>query len=128
MEARFFLPYNPRKPSSLILIKNKKGQFNVPFGRYHNPLICDADKLRMASYALRNAELHCSNYRETLETYAKPGDFVYIDPPYHPISQYSDFKRYTAEFFYADDQRALAQTVRKLAEQGCSVVVSNSHC
>ena len=107
---------------------NKKGQFNVPFGRYDNPLICDADRLRAASYALRNVELRCSNYQETLETYAGPDDFVYIDPPYHPVSQYSDFKRYTAEFFYADDQRALAQTVKELAQQGCSIVVSNSHC
>lgn len=106
---------------------NKKGQFNVPFGRYENPLICDANKLRAASYALRNVELRCSNYQETLETCAKPGDFVYIDPPYHPVSQYSDFKRYTAEFFYADDQRALSEKVKKLAHHGCSVVVSNSY-
>ena len=107
---------------------NKKGQFNVPFGRYENPLICDTERLRAASYALRNVELRCSPYQETLERYARPGDFIYIDPPYHPISQYSDFKRYTAEFFYADDQRVLAQMVKNLAQQGCSVMVSNSYC
>jgi DNA adenine methylase len=107
---------------------NKQGQFNVPFGRYRNPLICDPERLRAASYALRNAELCGADYQETLRQYAKPGDFVYIDPPYHPVSKYSDFKRYTAEFFYIDDQRVLAKTARELTQQGCCVLVSNSYC
>ena len=107
---------------------NKQSQFNVPFGRYKNPLICDPERLRAASYALRNAELHCADYQETLRQYAKPGDFVYIDPPYYPVSKYSDFKRYTAEFFYTDDQRVLAEMVKKLAQLGCYVLVSNSYC
>ena len=107
---------------------NKQGQFNVPFGRYSNPLICDAERLRAASHALRNAELRCADYRDTLQMFASSGDFVYIDPPYHPVSQYSDFKRYTAEFFYAEDQRQLARRVKELAMQGCSVLVSNSYC
>lgn len=107
---------------------NKQGQFNVPFGRYKNPLICDPERLRAASYVLRNAELHCADYQETLRRCAKPGDFVYIDPPYHPVSIYSDFKRYTAEFFYRDDQRVLASTAKELARQGCYVLVSNSYC
>ena len=107
---------------------NKQGHFNVPFGRYKNPLICDPERLRAASYALRNAELRCANYQETLQQCAKPGDFIYIDPPYHPVSKYSDFKRYTLEFFYADDQRALAKTVKGLAGDGCYVLVSNSSC
>lgn len=107
---------------------NKRGQFNVPFGRYTNPLICDPERLRAASYALRNAELRCADYLDTLQHYAKPGDFIYIDPPYHPVSKYSDFKRYTVEFFYVDDQHALAKMAKKLAQQGCHVLVSNSHC
>jgi DNA adenine methylase len=107
---------------------NKQGQFNVPFGRYTNPVICDAERLRAASYALRNAELRCADYHDTLQMFARPGDFVYIDPPYHPVSQYSDFKRYTAEFFYAEDQRQLARTAKQLAQRGCSVLASNSYC
>ena len=107
---------------------NKQGRFNVPFGRYSNPVICDAEKLRAASYALRNAELCCADYQETLGTFARPGDFIYIDPPYHPVSQYSDFKRYTTAFFYAEDQRLLAHNAKELAKQGCSVLVSNSYC
>lgn len=107
---------------------NKQGQFNVPFGRYTNPVICDSERLRAASYALRNAEIQCADYQETLQRYAKPGDFVYIDPPYHPVSKYSDFKRYTAEFFYADDQRALAKIAKELAQCGCYILISNSFC
>lgn len=107
---------------------NKQGQFNVPFGRYTNPIICDVERLRAASYALRNAELHCAGYQETLDLYAKPGDLVYLDPPYHPISKFSDFKRYTTEFFYTEDQRLLAYAVKKLAQQDCTVLASNSYC
>jgi DNA adenine methylase len=107
---------------------NKQGQFNVPFGRYKNPVICDTERLRAASYVLRNAELRCSDYQETLDLYAKPGDLVYLDPPYHPISKFSDFKRYTTEFFYTEDQRLLAHSVKKLARQDCTVLASNSYC
>ncbi|HLZ80596.1 MAG TPA: DNA adenine methylase [Ktedonobacteraceae bacterium] len=107
---------------------NKQGQFNVPFGRYTNPVICDAERLRAASFALRNTELLCANYQETLDTFAKPGDLIYIDPPYHPVSKYSDFKRYTAEFFYKEDQYLLAHSIKKLAQQGCTVLASNSYC
>ena len=107
---------------------NKQGRFNVPFGRYKNPSICDAERLRAASYALRNTELHCAGYQETLDMFAKPGDLIYLDPPYHPVSKYSDFKRYTAEFFYTEDQRLLAHSVKKLAREDCTVLASNSYC
>ena len=107
---------------------NKQGQFNVPFGRYSNPVICDVERLRAASYALKNAELRCASYQETLREIAQPGDFIYLDPPYHPVSRYSDFKRYTAAFFYEDDQRALATLVKELAERGCFILLSNSYC
>lgn len=107
---------------------NKQGQFNVPFGSYNNPVICDAERLRAASYVLRNTELCCADYQETLRRFAKSGDFIYIDPPYHPVSKYSDFKRYTAEFFYEEDQRILAKTVKELAQQSCYALVSNSYC
>ena len=107
---------------------NKRGQFNVPFGRYQNPIICDTERLRAASYALKGTELFCADYQETLRNFTKPGDFVYIDPPYHPVSKYSDFKRYTSEFFYIDDQRKLARISKELAGQGCYILVSNSYC
>ena len=107
---------------------NTKGLFNVPFGTYKNPLICDAEGLRAASYALRHADLRCADYQETLRDAAQPGDFIYLDPPYHPIARRSNFKHYTAESFSDNDQRTLAGLVKELVERGCHVLLSNSYC
>jgi len=107
---------------------NKKNEFNVPIGRYSNPTICDEDKLIAASKALQNTVIECGDYREVLTRYASRGDLVYIDPPYHPISDYSDFKRYTKEFFYKEDQVVLRDFIRQLKAKGCFVIASNSHC
>lgn len=106
---------------------NKKGQFNVPFGKYKNPKICDEDGLKAASEALRKAEIVCGDYLLILERYAQPGDFVFLDPPYLPISEYSDFKRYTKEQFYEEDHVELAKMVKTLHERGCYVILTNSN-
>lgn len=106
---------------------NRRGQFNVPYGRYTNPTICDEDSLRAASLALQGAEIVLGDYKDVLRQHAGPGDFVYLDPPYLPISVYSDFKRYTKEQFYESDHRALAAEVRRLHELGCYVVLTNSN-
>lgn len=107
---------------------NTKGLFNVPFGTYKNPLICDAEGLRAASYALRDADLRCADYQETLRDTAQPGDFIYLDPPYYPITRRSNFKHYTAETFSDNDQRTLAGLIKELVERGCHVLLSNSYC
>ena len=106
---------------------NKKGHFNVPFGRYVNPTICHPEALRSASEALRTARLLDADYREVLHQYAQPGDFVYLDPPYLPTGKYSDFKRYTAAQFYEEDHRDLADDVRYLDGLGCHVLLTNSN-
>lgn len=106
---------------------NKKGQFNVPYGKYVNPKICDADALYAASRVLKKAEILCGDYMLVLEHYAQPGDFVFLDPPYLPISEYSDFKRYTKEQFYEEDHVELAKTVMRLHEMGCHVILTNSN-
>lgn len=106
---------------------NKKGQFNVPYGKYKNPKICDVDGLYAASEALKKAEIICGDYLLVLEHYAQPGDFVFLDPPYLPISEYSDFKRYTKEQFYEEDHVELAKMVMTLHERGCTVVLTNSN-
>ena len=106
---------------------NKKGHFNVPFGRYVNPTICHSEALRSASEALGTARLLDADYREVLHQYAQPGDFVYLDPPYLPTGKYSDFKRYTAAQFYEEDHRELAEDVRYLDRLGCHVLLSNSN-
>ncbi|HEY6901406.1 MAG TPA: Dam family site-specific DNA-(adenine-N6)-methyltransferase [Puia sp.] len=106
---------------------NKKGQFNVPFGRYANPRIVDEETLLAASQALRKATILNGDYKVVLQTHARPGDFIFLDPPYLPISQYSDFKRYTREQFYEEDQRELAAEVRRLQELGCHILLTNSN-
>ncbi len=104
---------------------NSQGQFNTPFGRYRNPRICDPVTLRAASEALQNTALVVGDYGGALQE-ARKGDFVYLDPPYVPVSKYSDFKRYTREQFRESDQRELAQEFRRLTEIGCHVMLSNS--
>lgn len=106
---------------------NRSGQFNTPFGKYKNPKICDIDALRLASEALRKADILCGDYILVLEHYAHPGDFVFLDPPYLPISENSDFKRYTKEQFYEDDHVELAKMIDTLHERGCYVILTNSN-
>ena len=106
---------------------NKQGKFNVPYGKYKNPKICDEDGLRAASAALKKAEILCGDYLLVLDHYAQPGDFVFLDPPYLPISEYSDFKRYTKEQFSEEDHIELAKIIMRLHERGCHVVLTNSN-
>ena len=106
---------------------NRSGQFNTPFGKYKNPKICDIDALRLASEALRKADILCGDYILVLEHYAQPGDFVFLDPPYLPISENSDFKRYTKEQFYEYDHVELAKMIGTLHERGCYVILTNSN-
>lgn len=106
---------------------NKKGAFNVPYGKNKNPRICDVDSLTAASLALQNKSIITGDYLEVLRNHAEPGDLVYLDPPYLPISQYSDFKRYTKEFFYEEDHVRLANEVKRLYELGCTIVLTNSN-
>ena len=106
---------------------NKQGQFNVPYGKYKNPKICDEDGLRAASTALKKADILCGDYLLVLEHYAQAGDFVFLDPPYLPISEYADFKRYTKEQFYEEDHVELAKMIMTLHKRGCHVILTNSN-
>jgi len=106
---------------------NQKGQFNAPFGRYSNPKICDIEALYAASAVLQRATIVCADYQKVLKDYAKPGDFVFLDPPYLPVSEYSDFKRYTKEQFYEEDHVELSHEVKRLHELGCYVILTNSN-
>ena len=106
---------------------NRKGQFNVPYGKYKRPNICDEDTLRKASEALKNATIVCGDYLDVLKEYAEAGDFIFFDPPYVPVSEYGDFKRYTKEQFYEEDHRNLAAAVKACREKGCYVILTNSN-
>ena len=106
---------------------NKRGQFNVPFGKYASPKICDIEGLYAASAALKKADIICGDYLSVLERYAQPNDFIFLDPPYLPISEYADFKRYTKEQFYEEDHVELAKAIMRLHELGCHVILTNSN-
>jgi len=104
---------------------NSKGGFNVPFGKYTNPLICDENNLRKASKALKNVEIKKQDYKEVLKK-ARKGDFVYFDPPYYPVSKTASFTSYTSESFLDKEQIELRDTFVELHKRGCFVMLSNS--
>lgn len=106
---------------------NKSGGFNVPFANYKNPKIVDEANLRRAAVVLSKARIIEGDYLTVLQSEAKQGDFVFLDPPYLPISVNSDFKRYTKEQFHEDDHRRLAIEVKRLSQLGCHVVLTNSN-
>ena len=106
---------------------NRSGGFNVPFGNYSNPKILDVDGLLAASNSLQNTTIILGDYKTVLAEKAEPGDLVFLDPPYLPISKYSDFKRYTKEQFYEEDHVDLAAEVERLHELGCHVILTNSN-
>ena len=106
---------------------NRLGQFNVPYGRYKNPVLYDEEKIRAASQVLQGATLSSEDYSIFLDEHAKVGDFIYLDPPYMPVGQYSDFKRYTKEQFKIEEQKNLAELYTKLIQRGCYPILSNSY-
>lgn len=104
---------------------NKKGEFNVPFGRYKNPSIFNVTNLRNVSELLEADELLNEDFEKAVEG-AEKGDFIYFDPPYAPLTKTADFTSYTKEDFGLDEQRRLAEVLNELAEKGCYVMESNS--
>ncbi len=104
---------------------NRRGEFNVPFGRYKNPKIVDDLGLRAASAALQSAEIRLAGFEHVLGT-AQPGDFVYFDPPYAPISETASFTSYCREGFGPPEQERLSQVFGELDRRGCRLMLSNS--
>lgn len=108
---------------------NSKGQFNVPFGRYKHPNIVNAEMLRVVSVYFREKDIRIENrdYRDILEG-VKAGDFVYLDPPYMPISSSSSFTSYTEQGFGYEEQVALKEACDALRSRGIPFLQSNSDC
>lgn len=104
---------------------NKSGAFNVPFGRYTDPLICDAPNLRACAEQLAHAEIAVRPFDAVLD-HARPGDFVYFDPPYFPTSATSDFTTYTAGGFGLAQQERLAEVAHALVAKKVHVMLSNA--
>ena len=108
---------------------NRRGQFNVPFGKYANPTICNAAVLRADSELLKSAQIEIcqGNYSQTLQ-HVDGLTFVYLDPPYRPLDATSSFTAYAKGDFNDDDQRALAAFCHQLSEAGCYWMESNADC
>ncbi|WP_175059068.1 DNA adenine methylase [Thermococcus sp. 2319x1] len=106
--------------------ENKKGEFNVPFGRYKNPTIVDEKRLRQASKVLKNLKIYNTDFSYILDV-AKAGDVVYFDPPYHPISETAKFTQYSKEDFSHEDQVRLRDVCLELHERGVFFILSNSY-
>ncbi|MGZ6142915.1 MAG: DNA adenine methylase [Myxococcales bacterium] len=104
---------------------NRAGRFNVPFGRYKNPRFADPSSLITASHALTGVEIEHAPFEEALAK-AAPGDFVYLDPPYDPVSPTASFASYTAGGFSWEDQRRLAHACVVLNRRGVRFLLSNS--
>lgn len=106
---------------------NKKGYFNVPFGRYKNPDIVNEENLRSVSqyFNENNIEILNTDFEDALKN-VKKGDFVYLDPPYHPISETSSFTSYTDNGFNENEQIRLKKVCDKLNQIGCKFLLSNS--
>jgi DNA adenine methylase len=103
---------------------NSRGVFNVPFGKQPN-FTCDEVNLRNCSAALQGVEIACCDYRKSL-LQATKGDFVYLDPPYIPLSKTSNFTAYTSDKFDMAAQERLAREVLKLRCRGVSFLLTNS--
>jgi DNA adenine methylase len=108
--------------------ENSKGLFNVPIGSYKTPNICDAGLIMSASRALQNASIEVQSFESVLGQASTSRDFVYLDPPYHPISQTSSFTAYSRNAFSVADQVRLRDVFVTLAGRGVKVMLSNSDC
>ena len=104
---------------------NRAGRFNVPIGRYTNPRFHDPGALLAASSALARTDLLHAPFEDATAKVA-PGDFVYLDPPYDPVSATSSFASYTADGFTWDDQKRLASACIALNRRGVRFLLSNS--
>ncbi|MBU4306127.1 MAG: DNA adenine methylase [Candidatus Omnitrophica bacterium] len=104
---------------------NSKGEFNVPFGRYNNPAICNEDNLLAVHDLLQNAEVSCGDFEQCLE-HADNNSFVYFDPPYRPISATASFTSYSKDSFGDNEQKRLCRVFGELDHRGVSVMLSNS--
>jgi DNA adenine methylase len=107
---------------------NARGEFNVPIGSYQPDKVSlyDRKNLLAASRELKGVELKVQDFRETLRG-AAAGEFVYVDPPYYPVSATANFTSYTKEDFGKPEQEELAAIFADAARRGVSTMLSNSN-
>lgn len=108
---------------------NQKGQYNSPFGYYKNPTICNQKLLYELHQYFNNNDikLNSCDFEVTLNR-AKEGDFVYLDPPYIPITSTANFTSYTKSGFTLKDHQRLLSVCDRLTERKVKFLLSNSYC
>lgn len=104
---------------------NSKGDFNVPFGKYKNPKICDAETLRADSSVLQKVEILCGDFTQT-NIYANQNSIFYFDPPYKPLTETSSFTSYTIGGFDDREQIRLRDFCNNITERNAMFIASNS--
>ncbi|MCX6689013.1 MAG: DNA adenine methylase [Methanoregula sp.] len=104
---------------------NRKGEFNVPFGKYKNPRILNEDNLSDAAAVLKNTRILLGDF-SSCRPYIDAQTFVYFDPPYRPLNDTSFFTSYGRKGFSDADQQRLAEVYRKLDKAGVKCMLSNS--
>jgi DNA adenine methylase len=125
LEEAALLLYLNRTCYNGLYRENADGGFNVPVGRYANPDWVQRGRIRRASDVLADATVRNDDFAYVLDV-ADPGDLVYFDPPYEPMSPTANFNEYSAEGFDREDQRRLLDVAGSLDDAGVRVVVSNS--
>ncbi|MBQ8224705.1 MAG: DNA adenine methylase [Bacteroides sp.] len=106
---------------------NKSGLFNVPFGRYTTPTICDANTIFADSELLQRVEILTGDYTQTID-YAQGNSFFYFDPPYRPLNETSSFNDYAKEAFNDLAQKRLKKFCDRVQMAGFRFMLSNSDC
>ncbi len=106
--------------------ENSKGEFNIPFGKYENPRICDKDNIEATAELLKNTNILNTSFEKAVKD-AKKEDFIYFDPPYYPLSKTASFTRYHENDFLDKEQKLLKNVIDDLTERGCYVILSNSN-
>jgi len=104
---------------------NKQGKFNVPFGRYKNPAIFDKDNIIACSKALKNTTIVEGSFLDS-ENLIDSNSFVYLDPPYRPITSSSSFTSYSKFDFDDENQKELAEYYKRVSDKGAKLLLSNS--
>ncbi len=104
---------------------NRKGEFNVPFGRYKNPRILDEDNLNDVAALLKTTTIILGDFAQC-KKFVDNSTFIYLDPPYRPLSDTSSFTSYSKDGFSEADQRRLAVFFKEIDKKGAKIMLSNS--
>lgn len=123
-KAAYFIFLNKTCFNGLYRV-NRKGRFNVPMGAYRNPMICDEENLLDIHKVLQNVTIVCGDYSMS-RNFIDKDTFVYIDPPYRPLSETSAFTSYNPDTFDDSEQIRLAKFIDDINASGAKIVLSNS--